>query len=95
LKLEPTGQPTRLGITWQVDDAEPGAVMLTRIVPGSTADRAGLRVYDRIYEVSGERFRGSDEFHRLVHELASPLDLLVETRGKVRHVEVERAELVE
>jgi hypothetical protein len=94
LKLEPSGQPSRLGITWQVDDAEPGAIMLTRVVPASTADRAGLRVYDRIYEVNGERFRGSDEFHRLVHELASPLDLLVETRGKARHVEVERVELV-
>lgn len=94
LKLEPAGQPTRLGITWQVDDAEPAAVMLVRVVPGSPADRAGLRVYDRVYEVNGERFTGSEEFRRLVNELESPLDLLVETRGKVRHVEVERAELV-
>lgn len=94
LQLEPTGQPVRLGFSWQLDDAEPGAVMLTRVVPGSAADRAGLRVYDRVYEVNGERFNGSDEFLRLVTELASPLDLLVETRGKVRHIEVQRPEFV-
>ncbi len=94
LKVSPPGQPIRLGMSWQMDDAEPGAVMLTRVVPSSAADRAGLRVYDRIYEVNGERFATSDDFYRLVNELASPLELLVETRGKVRHVKVERAELV-
>lgn len=94
LKVDLPGQPVRLGMSWQVDDAEPGAVMLVRVVPGSPIDRAGLRVYDRIYEVNGQRFAGSDEFHHLVNELASPLDLLVETRGKLRHVEVNRIELV-
>jgi C-terminal processing protease CtpA/Prc len=94
LKIEPNGQPVRLGMSWQVDDAEPGAVMLTRVVPGSAADRAGLRPYERIYEVNGERFNGSDDFLRLITELESPLDLLVETRGKMRHVEVHRAEFV-
>ncbi|MCC7084416.1 MAG: M20/M25/M40 family metallo-hydrolase [Pirellulales bacterium] len=94
LKVQPSGPPVRLGITWQVDDAEPGAVMLIRVIPGSAADRAGLHVYDRIYEVNGQRFATSDEFHRLVNDLDNPLDLLVETRGKLRHTEVERSGFV-
>ncbi len=36
------GSPLRLGIAWRVDDAEPGTVCWTRVVPGSPAARAGL-----------------------------------------------------
>ncbi len=94
LTVQPAGDPVTLGISWRVDDAEPGAVFLVRVVPASPADRAGLRVYDRIYEVSGQRFKTSDEFRQLVNSLASPIELLAESRGKLRRVEVERLEII-
>ncbi len=94
LTVQPSGEPITLGITWRIDDAEPGAVFLVRVVPASTADRAGLRVFDRIYEVSGQKFKTSEEFRQLVNSLASPIELLVETRGKVRRVEVDRQEII-
>jgi hypothetical protein len=94
LTVQPAGDPVTLGISWRIDDAEPGAVFLVRVVPASPADRAGLRVYDRIYEVSGQRFKTSDEFRQLVNTLTSPIELLTESRGKLRHVEVERLEII-
>ena len=94
LTVEPAGDPITLGVTWRIDDAEPGAVFLIRVTPGSPADRAGLRALDRIYEVSGQRFKTSDEFRQLVNSLNSPIELLTESRGQLRHVEVERLEIV-
>ena len=35
------GSPLRWGIVWRVDDAEPAAVILTHVVPGSPAARRG------------------------------------------------------
>ena len=37
-------------------------VILTRIVPGSAAESAGLRVHDRVYTVDGESFANGTEF---------------------------------
>jgi predicted metalloprotease with PDZ domain len=92
LAITPAGDPVRLGMSWQTDDAEPRAVFLVRVVPGSPADRAGLRLFDRIYEINGHRFTTSDEFYELANSLPSPLDLLVETRGRLRHAELSRLE---
>ena len=94
LKVKPLGEPVKLGIAWRVDDAEPDAVLLVRIAPGSPADRAGLRIYDRIYEVDGRRFATSDEFRQLANSLPTPLEFLVETQGKIRHVTIEPLETV-
>ena len=94
LTVKPTGEPAKLGIAWRVDDAEPDAVLLVRVAPGSPADRAGLRIYDRIYEVGGRRFATSDEFRQLANSLPAPLEFLVETQGKTRHVTIEPLETV-
>jgi predicted metalloprotease with PDZ domain len=94
LNIEPAGGPVSLGLAWRVDDAEPGAVLLVGITPGSPADQAGLRLYDRIYEVNGRRFSSSDEFRQLTNSLPSPLELLTETNGKIRTVSVQRLEIV-
>lgn len=88
LKVKPTGAPVRVGLTWRLDDAEPGVVTLTRVVPGSPADDAGLKVNDRVYEVAGERFAKSDDFHRLLLTGERPLPLLVERQGRLRVVQV-------
>src|SRR5262249_44691279 len=94
LNIEPAGGPVSLGLAWRVDDAEPGGVLLVGITPGSPADRAGLQLYDRIYEVNGRRFSSSDEFRQLTNSLPSPLELLTETSGKIRPVSVQRLEIV-
>jgi hypothetical protein len=92
--IQPAGEPVSLGLAWRVDDAEPGAVLLVGITPGSPAQQAGLELYDRIYEVNGRRFSSSDDFRQLTNSLPSPLELLTETRGKIRPVTVQRLEIV-
>ena len=78
------GKPVRLGLSWDEDPAEPAMVMLTRIVPGSAADRAGLAARDRVYAVAGESFIGSEGFNRLVTDRPGPIELLVERQGLLR-----------
>jgi S1-C subfamily serine protease len=94
LSIQPVGDPVRLGLAWRVDDAEPDAVLLVGITPGSPADHAGLHLYDRIYEVNGRRFSTSDEFRQLTNSLDSPLELLTETQGKIRPVKIERLDIL-
>ena len=64
------GSPMRWGITWRLDDAEPGAVILAYVVPGSPAARSGLVAGDRIYQVAGRDFSGEDDFRRRIKSLA-------------------------
>jgi len=94
LMVKPAGEPVSMGLSWRTDDAEPGSVIVVRVTPGSPADRAGLRLYDRVYEVSGQRFKTSDEFRELANSLHSPVDFLTETRGQLRHVSLERLEII-
>jgi S1-C subfamily serine protease len=89
LAVQLAGQPMRLGISWRVDPAEPRAVALSRVVPGSPAARADLRLNDRIYEVSGKSFASSEEFRGLVSDALGPLEFLVERQGRLRVVTLE------
>jgi len=86
------GKPIRLGIFWRVDDAEPGTIILTHVVLGSPAARAGLRPGERIYQVAGRDFADETEFAQLARTLPEPLELLVERNGQVRtvvlHIEI-------
>ena len=82
------GEPVRLGISWRTDDAEPQAVIINRVVSGSPADLAGLRVNERIYRIAGREFAGGEEFRRQVAESNGPIQLEVEGEGRVRSVEV-------
>ena len=87
VRLSLAGQPVRVGIAWRVDDAEPTLVQVVRVVPGSPAASAGIRLFDRIYEVNGQRFGSSDEFAGLV-ATGDELKLLVETQGRMRTLEL-------
>jgi C-terminal processing protease CtpA/Prc len=80
------GTPLRWGVLWRVDDAEPGAVILTHVVPGSPAAQAGLRVEDRIYQVGGRDFADEAAFALLAKSLSKPVQLLVERNGRLRTV---------
>lgn len=92
LRVTLSGKPVRLGIAWRMDDAEPGAVILTRVVPGSPADQAALKVGDRIYEVGGRAFAQSEEFAKLARESSSPVVLRVEREGHIREARLELSE---
>jgi C-terminal processing protease CtpA/Prc len=94
MSVEPTGLPVSIGLAWRVDDAEPGSVLLVGITPGSPAELAGLKLYDRIYEVNGRRFSSGDEFRQKTSSLPSPLELLTETDGKTHAVVVDRLETI-
>jgi len=80
------GKPLRVGITWHVDEAEPGTVVLTHVVPGSPAAAAGLSPGDRVYRVAGQDFADDTRLAELIHASSGPLQLLVERNGRLRTV---------
>ena len=82
------GQGRRVGITWSVDEAEPGTVVLRRVLEGSPAYIAGLRAGDRIYAIGGKRFRSSSEFRDKMAQATDGLKITMERRGHVRVVKL-------
>jgi len=88
LTVQLDGEPMRLGITWQLDEAEPGTIVLTQVLPASPAARAGLQAGDRIYQIDGRDFADDREFAERAKTLPGPLKLLVERDGQLRIVEI-------
>jgi len=63
--------PPRLGTSWSAtDQTEPG-VRLTQVDFGTPAQRAGLRVGDRVLKINGQATVGGDGFRRQI-QIASP-----------------------
>jgi C-terminal processing protease CtpA/Prc len=91
LSIELAGEPLRLGIVWRVDDAEPGTIILTHVVPGSPAAQAGLRAGDRIDQVGGRDFADEAQFSALVDSFPDVLTLTVERDGRMRTIVVQVA----
>jgi len=81
-------EPLRCGIVWRVDDAEPGAIILTHVAADSPAAQAGLAAGDRIYQIGGRDFADEEAFALLAKTLPFPLQLLVERDGRLRVVEL-------
>ena len=81
-----TGQPLRWGMAWRIDDAEPGAIILTHVVRGSPAAKAGLAPEDRIYQVAGRDFADETAFLRMTKAQGESLPLLVERNGRLHRV---------
>jgi predicted metalloprotease with PDZ domain len=96
IKFELPGNALRWGILWRVDDAEPGVIILSHVVPGSPAAWAGLQSGDRIYQVAGRDFADEAAFALLAKTLPVPLQLLVERNGQLRIVvlQIPKAESV-
>ncbi len=84
------GDPVHIGISWRGDDAEPRTVIVLRVVPDSPADRAGIKVDDRIYQIGGKDFASTDEFDHLLMTEPAPLELALESHGQIRHVRLSR-----
>ncbi|NQU25142.1 MAG: PDZ domain-containing protein [Candidatus Nealsonbacteria bacterium] len=89
LTVELDGNPMRLGITWRTDEAEPGTVILTHVVPGSPAAEAELQAGDRIYRAAGQNFADEPAFLELVKTPGDVLTLLIERDGQLRTVVVQ------
>jgi hypothetical protein len=77
------GNAFRLGISWREDPAEPGSVIISRVVPGSVAHRGGLRLADRILEIDHRTFADGDELRSLAEKPSGPVAFLVERRGRL------------
>ncbi len=84
LVVQLSGAPLRWGITWRLDDAEPGTIILAYVVPYSPAAAAGLRIGDRIYQVDGRDFADEATFIRWSKTLRGPISLLIERHGRLR-----------
>jgi S1-C subfamily serine protease len=82
------GAPMRLGIRWRLDDAEPGTIALTEVLPGSPAELAGLAAGDHVYQIAGRDFADEAEFAEQARSLPGPIELTVERDGQLRTVEI-------
>jgi hypothetical protein len=83
LKVTPQGEPIRVGITWRLDDGEPGTAIVTQVIHGSAAHAAGLKVGDRIYAIAGRGFSLQPEIIALLSNAARPLEMLLERHGRL------------
>ncbi len=88
------GEPVRIGIAWREDDAEPNCVGISRVTNGTPAHEAGLRVNDRVYQVNGNDIAGVEGFEKAIREIDGSLEFLVETKGRLRTVQVKPLELL-
>jgi hypothetical protein len=86
--VELAGSPVRLGLAWRIDEAEPGTVFVVQVYPGSPADRAGVRLGDRIHAIGGRSFAGSEELLRLVAGQTDAFELTIERNGGIRTLTV-------
>ncbi|MCH8924368.1 MAG: M20/M25/M40 family metallo-hydrolase [Planctomycetes bacterium] len=87
-QVELAGKPVRLGISWKMDDAEPGVAVLVRVMSGTPAGQAGLKAGDRIHKFAGVEFSDSDELLKLAKTKPSPIEVVYERAGQVSTVSV-------
>jgi hypothetical protein len=89
LPVELAGQPIRVGLSWREDDAEPGCVIVTRVVAGSPAEASGLRVGDRLWRFGGREVDDGPTLQRLIAESSGMLEVLIERDGILRTLELQ------
>jgi len=83
-KITPTGDPIRVGITWRLDDGEPGTAIVTQVIYGSAAHAAGVKFADRVYSIGGRSFKTQAELLNLLSIATSPLEMVLERDGRIR-----------
>jgi len=94
--IDPRGKPWRLGFNWIIDPAEPGAAVVTHVVPNTPAARSGLRPGDYIQRFAGHDFAGREELIALAADAtqsAKSIALLVEREGRVETIDVHLRDL--
>jgi S1-C subfamily serine protease len=82
------GQPMRIGISWRNDAAEPSTSMISRVVPGSPADTAGLKVADRIHAVNGIPWNDTPEESHPLNNIVLPFTIDYERNGRIYSTEL-------
>ncbi len=80
LSVRLAGEPTRLGLTWRTDAAEPDTVILTGVVPYSPAGLAGLKPLDRLRTFSNQ-VASSEHLSKVVSAVTLPIPVTFERDG--------------
>jgi hypothetical protein len=88
VQLHLLGPAQPIGLLCRNDDAEPGCLIISRVLPGSSAERAGLRLNDRIRKVDKQTVSTPQEFSNLLLGQPGPRSLQVERDGEVRTLQV-------
>lgn len=89
LDIKLPGQPTRIGVSWRMDEAEPGTAIVTRVVGGSAAEIAGIRNGDRIYSVAGSDFSESPALLEELRKRPSPIEMTIEREGRLLQMAID------
>ncbi len=76
-----TQQPSRLGISYDADLSDDRVIKVTRVMPGSPADNAGLRPGDVILDFGGEPVSEHADFRALVLTAAKQIKVRIK-RGE-------------
>jgi C-terminal processing protease CtpA/Prc len=87
--VELSGTPVRVGISWRENDAEPEAVTIVRVISGSAADRAQIKLMDRVLAVNGRPFRNGQEFQSILTKADRPFEFRIERQGIVSEVRIQ------
>ena len=83
------GQPLRIGIEWRTDPAEPGSIILQKVLPESAAYRGGLKVGDRIKRVYNHAPTSSEDFRKLLGRDERKITFEIERRGRLQEIRIE------
>jgi hypothetical protein len=86
LPLTLRGEPVRIGVTWSEDDAEPGVAIVTSVVPGSPAARAGIEPQDRLSLPLHREGEGDAAWLRELSESDGEITLRLERRGRMSEI---------
>jgi S1-C subfamily serine protease len=86
LKVELSGDPVRVGLAWQRDEAISDGIVISRVIAESPADRAGLKVGDVLLRITGGPIGTDDAFQRRLLNDPSPLRFQVERSGRTAEV---------
>lgn len=89
LSCELDGKPNPIGLLWRSDAAEPGAAIVTLVIPGTPAAAAGLRAGDRIYRVEGQALADEADAVRRLDGVAGPVELEIEREGRISSARIE------
>ncbi|GAB4146303.1 MAG: hypothetical protein Tsb009_18940 [Planctomycetaceae bacterium] len=86
LQVKLNGHPRRVGISWGEDPAEPGTVILRRVITGSPAALAGLKNGDRILAVQDHRFKTAEQFREMISQTRNGMKITFERHGQIQTV---------
>jgi hypothetical protein len=91
LHVHLSGSAHPVGVFCRSDDAEPGCVIVSRLLPASSAERAGLRLNDRIRKVGDRAVTSPEQLSVLLLGQVGSQSLEIERDGEIRTLELRRA----